>query len=515
MIKLYTVFISHPRFQQIKHLLRYCSNLILLKHPLNSANSLPQGKYDLLITDRIPTYSLTPLPFRTVLLSDSECFEEAVEALNAGVTRFLLWKDREKLADVVRQLVSELDAPASRAACATSDLQALCLDVLLHPNLSEEFARMIVGCSGLDLNWNSYTVCAAEVVSFESDKRWFEEFQKKIFREMVALKPDFHLMFIQQNQLIIGLLRDLEQHISNREALCQRIKREITRIERKNNCLIHFGIGQTVRSLTELSISYQTALRHTIFDLDLEQLQTAESYELNNCLPDLRLFPAELADVIGEKICQNEPYQEEFHKIIQALADYRSIQQDGLKFTYLDLVYRVSWKAIHYHFIVENERTPYLMRFHAINTLRDFKLCSEDFLDAMSSLVRRKSLTHSQALVDKAKKYVENHYQDPELSLQEVAQHVFVTPQYLSRLFKGVVKVSFTEYVTHYRMHKAVSLLEDVSSSIHTVASEVGYHDSKYFAVCFKKSIGLSPTEFRKNPNRRKRPLSVEFPLEL
>ena len=292
------------------------------------------------------------------------------------------------------------------------------------------------------------------------------------------------------------------------------MKQEITRIERENHCLIHFGIGQTVRSLTELSISYQTALRHTIYDLDLEQPQTAESYEFG-CLPSLRLFPVELIDVIGEKICQNEPYQEEFLQIIQALADYRGIQQDGLKFSYLDLVYRMGWKAIHYHFMAESEQTPYLMRFHAINTLRDFKLCSEDFLDAMSSLVRRKSLTHSQALVDKVKKYVENHYQDPELSLQEVAQHVFVTPQYLSRLFKGVVKVSFTEYVTHYRMHKAVSLLEDVSSSIHTVASEVGYHDSKYFAVCFKKSIGLSPTEFRKNPNHRKRPLSVESPLEL
>lgn len=514
MIKLYTVFISHPRFQQIEYILRYCSNLILLEHPLNCANSLPPGKYDLLITDRIPAHSLSPLPVRTILLSDSECFEEAVEALNAGVTRFLLWKDREKLADIVRQLVSELDAPANHTACAASDLQALCLDVLLHPNLSEEFARMIVGCSGLDLNWNSYTVCAAEVVSFELNKRQFEELQQKIFREIVALKLGSHLIFIQPNLRIIGLMRDLEQHVANRKDQCQLMKQEITRIERENHCLIHFGIGQTVRSLTELSISYQTALRHTIYDLDLEQPQTAGSYEFG-CLPSLRLFPVELIDVIGEKICQNEPYQEEFLQIIQALADYRGIQQDGLKFSYLDLVYRVGWKAIHYHFMAESEQTPYLMRFHAINTLRDFKLCSEDFLDAMSSLVRRKSLTHSQALVDKVKKYVENHYQDPELSLQEVAQHVFVTPQYLSRLFKGVVKVSFTEYVTHYRMHKAVSLLEDVSSSIHTVASEVGYHDSKYFAVCFKKSIGLSPTEFRKNPNHRKRPLSVESPLEL
>ena len=514
MIKLHTVYISHPRFQQIKHLLRYCSNLILLEHPLISEAPLPSGTFDILITDRIPAWSLTALPFQTILLSDSECFEEAVEALNAGVTRFLLWKDREKLAEFVRQLVSERDVPASDAACPGPDFQALCLDALLHPNLSEEFAQMIVSSSGLNLNWNSYTVFAVEIVSFELNKRQFEELQKKIFREMVAFTPPYYLLFFQPNLRIIGLVRDLEEHVSDRKDQCQLIKREIARIERENHCLIHFGIGQTVRSLTELSISYQTALRHTIYDLDLEQPGIAGSYEFGS-LPDLRLFPVELADVIGEKICQNEPYQEEFLQIIQALADYRGIQQDGLKFSYLDLVYRVSWKAIHYHFMIQSEQTPYLMRFHAINTLRDFKLCSEDFLDAMSSLVRRKSLTHSQALVDKAKKYVENHYQDPELSLQEVAQHVFVTPQYLSRLFKGVVKVSFTEYVTHYRMQKAVSLLEDVSSSIHTVASEVGYHDSKYFAVCFKKSIGLSPTEFRKNPHCRKRPLSVESSLEL
>ena len=97
-----------------------------------------------------------------------------------------------------------------------------------------------------------------------------------------------------------------------------------------------------------------------------------------------------------------------------------------------------------------------------------------------------------------AESYLEKHFWENSISLQEVADHLQVTSQHLSRLFRSSLNVTFIEYLTFLRVQKALELLKDSEKKIYEVAEEVGYSSQHYFCTAFKRVLHLSPQEYRK-----------------
>ncbi|MBE3580805.1 MAG: response regulator [Thermoanaerobacteraceae bacterium] len=100
-------------------------------------------------------------------------------------------------------------------------------------------------------------------------------------------------------------------------------------------------------------------------------------------------------------------------------------------------------------------------------------------------------------LIEKAVAYIKQSYHR-DLSLEEVARHVFLSPCYFSRLFKQVRSENFNDYLTRMRMEEAKKLLLTTDYSVNEIASRVGYRDARYFGQVFKKQEGCTPTAFRK-----------------
>ncbi|AIQ46546.1 hypothetical protein R70723_12200 [Paenibacillus sp. FSL R7-0273] len=96
-----------------------------------------------------------------------------------------------------------------------------------------------------------------------------------------------------------------------------------------------------------------------------------------------------------------------------------------------------------------------------------------------------------------AKQYIESHYQE-DCSLQTVAAHVHVTPNYLSNLFKKETGTGLTNYVAQLRIEEAKLLLQRSRLRMTEIAERVGFDNSSYFTVVFKQLTGESPREFRK-----------------
>ncbi|WP_151737494.1 response regulator transcription factor [Paenibacillus tengchongensis] len=96
-----------------------------------------------------------------------------------------------------------------------------------------------------------------------------------------------------------------------------------------------------------------------------------------------------------------------------------------------------------------------------------------------------------------AKQYIEEHYQE-DCSLQTVAAHVHVTPNYLSNLFKKEIGTGLTNYVAQLRIEEAKLLLQRSRLRMTDIAGQVGFDNSSYFTVVFKQLTGESPREFRK-----------------
>ena len=102
------------------------------------------------------------------------------------------------------------------------------------------------------------------------------------------------------------------------------------------------------------------------------------------------------------------------------------------------------------------------------------------------------------ALVVLAQHYIDAHYDDPALSLEEVASSARISPGYLSRLLKLETGFSFVEYLTRVRINKAMQMMNDPSVKVYEVAEAVGYQSQHYFSRAFKRVFGRPPVEYRK-----------------
>ncbi len=96
----------------------------------------------------------------------------------------------------------------------------------------------------------------------------------------------------------------------------------------------------------------------------------------------------------------------------------------------------------------------------------------------------------------KACQYVALHL-EKRISLDEIAEHLYLNPSYFSRLFKKETGENFIEYVTRMKMEKAKELLNQSGSSIGSISETLGYEHPSYFIKIFKGYTGMTPVEFR------------------
>ncbi|NIK68127.1 helix-turn-helix domain-containing protein [Paenibacillus sp. BK720] len=138
--------------------------------------------------------------------------------------------------------------------------------------------------------------------------------------------------------------------------------------------------------------------------------------------------------------------------------------------------------------------TPDMTALMQLNTL-------EEMTDAVCQAIKGMGGTSGASdnlnrnLVKRAVTLMEEEYD--KASLHYVADKVFITPAYLSSLFKSKMGVTFIEHLTRIRIAHAKKLLKQTHLRNYEVAERVGYQDSRYFSQIFKKKVGLSPSEFR------------------
>ncbi|WP_130860033.1 response regulator transcription factor [Gracilibacillus phocaeensis] len=93
--------------------------------------------------------------------------------------------------------------------------------------------------------------------------------------------------------------------------------------------------------------------------------------------------------------------------------------------------------------------------------------------------------------------YYVSHHLHKKLSLDEVAEHLYLNPSYFSRLFKKEMQITFVEYVKQCKMEQAKDLLERTDISVGGICAQLGYDHQSYFIKVFKKQVGCTPLEYR------------------
>ncbi|MBA4701393.1 MAG: helix-turn-helix transcriptional regulator [Ruminococcus sp.] len=104
---------------------------------------------------------------------------------------------------------------------------------------------------------------------------------------------------------------------------------------------------------------------------------------------------------------------------------------------------------------------------------------------------------HKNYVVNQIIQYFNKHYSE-KISLDQIAQNMYLSTLYISKLFKSETGDTPINYLIQLRMEKARKLMEtEPASSIQSIASQVGYEDAYYFSKLFKKHFGVSPSKYR------------------
>ena len=96
------------------------------------------------------------------------------------------------------------------------------------------------------------------------------------------------------------------------------------------------------------------------------------------------------------------------------------------------------------------------------------------------------------------KKYMDDHFADPELSVASISQNFSYNPKYISAAFKKQYKVGMQEYLTGLRINHACALMQQGYTSVNDIAGLCGYGDALYFSKVFRKQMQSNPRQYIK-----------------
>ena len=131
----------------------------------------------------------------------------------------------------------------------------------------------------------------------------------------------------------------------------------------------------------------------------------------------------------------------------------------------------------------------------------DYETARESLRGCFASVIAYRSVATSATamLVDKAKNFVRLNYSSPDLSIRQVADHVGLSPNYFSNVFKQYAGTTFVKYLTGFRIEKAKELLRTTDSNVVEVAGRVGYDNANYFSAVFHRITGLPPIAYKES----------------
>ena len=127
----------------------------------------------------------------------------------------------------------------------------------------------------------------------------------------------------------------------------------------------------------------------------------------------------------------------------------------------------------------------------------ELEQCLLEMCEKLRKTVQQERQASTKSFVSKAVEYVQENYSDKNITIESICKELGVSAAYFSTILKKETGKTFINFLTDYRMEKAVELLMTTSDKTYIIAEKVGYADPNYFSYAFKKQYSMSPSKYR------------------
>lgn len=140
----------------------------------------------------------------------------------------------------------------------------------------------------------------------------------------------------------------------------------------------------------------------------------------------------------------------------------------------------------------------YALKMPKVNSVDRLSFLIVNILEQFTDAVFPVDTPENATVIKAAIAYINAHYME-RVTLKEVAEHVYLSPAYFSRIFKDKTGVNFSDYLNTVRVEESKRYLLDLEAPLSGIGPMVGFSDQSYFTKVFKKIVHVSPGQYRRN----------------
>lgn len=435
---------------------------------------------------------------KIIVLTGFDNFEYAQKCCKMKVNDFLLKPvDEEELSKVIEKLVKELDDEQVKVEKqrkivrveGTSEqvkLEQLMQNIIYNTNSEVSIDKII---KEYELhNEYKYKVTILPPI-LDDNLSWKSHFKLLNLSVKKACIEVFDcnnkgITFEDRNKniIIVMFVNDNSKYDEDLEFLIQYLKEEYN-IKQK------FVLGSIVNDIKKINISYNDGIitinkKRTTNNIPKDKDYEKEMKSFNENVYYLKKYISENIDNIECVIKGYDKFAElieSYNLSIVLIRKYCFDIATTIYFTYISEFDNGNENKI-------NSLATSLQAVDKENTLK----ITRDFIIQMYGIDSREN----KEIIIKAKRYIKDNL-DKSISVCNIAENLYVTPTYFSRLFKNSTGEGCNNYIVRKKMEKAKYLLNTTTLRTGKVAEIVGYKDTNYFSLTFKKQTGLTPKEYR------------------
>ncbi len=449
---------------------------------------------------------------KIILISAYDKFEYAKKAVRLGAYDYVEKPlDYEYLKQVLLNVMQEMEEEKKNRDLLKKSIPALqeqFFRSLIQTNIRDQQETLKLYASYLDLQIDCKFYATLYITVEDSlsmkQKLGIEEYYirfmnfEKSIRSAVESFP-FHYVLKD----LTGFICMIGDHCTTKSEFKQKTLSVFNKLTEQYQERLEFviGLGKITGSLFSLSSSYAQAQKALEYRFLFPAQNILEASAIPGFDPKLILNQENNEDALIELLCKNNmdginDWIKTFTNSLQenmvsrdiVLLKLYSIAIRILKFS---CEINIADDRLNQQIVDVFSRTEHYKNIDVIATWL-FTICNTICTNLQDSV----SNYHS-SLCEAAVSYIRQNYPDSNLNLNAIADHVQLTPTYLSTLFKKYRNQNINNYITDVRIDAACLLLKNTAESLKTISMQVGYSNQYYFSSVFKKKMGVTPSMYR------------------
>lgn len=272
-------------------------------------------------------------------------------------------------------------------------------------------------------------------------------------------------------------------------------------VEKETGISVSIGIGRRYKDILDLHISYKEALsacHHKFF------LGKSQVIHIDNALPfseDLGLYSVEVESQLSVRVlaCDEEGAYNILRELMGDTLQQKAINPLTMKTRLIEIITTLMRVAVEAGADQENLAVLSGKCVEGIlksDTMTALQSLMQQAIKGIIQEVYQGRKRMNLEVFEKALNYIRDNFNRP-ITLEEVSDHVHISPYYFSHGFKNFTGMNFIDYVTKLRIDEAKKLLLTTDMNVGDIGKQVGYYDPNYFGRVFKNLVGMPPSKFK------------------